>query len=122
MLAGAGVTNTGSTTIQTADASVRGDIGTSPNNTITGDASISWLAPSTGSLHLADGVALLAQSDNLIAYNAAAGAASSTSLGAQLDGVELLAGVHTASSALNLAENGTVTLNAENDPAAVFVF
>ncbi len=122
VLAGAGVTNTGSTTIQTADASVRGDVGTSPTNTITGDASISWLAPATGSLHKADAVALAAQADNLVAYNAAAGAASSSALGAQLDGVELLAGVYTASSALNLAENGTVTLNAENDPAAVFIF
>ncbi|WP_344771546.1 ice-binding family protein [Aeromicrobium panaciterrae] len=122
VLAGAGVTNTGSTTIQTADASVRGDVGTSPTNTITGDASISWLAPATGSLHKADAVALQAQADNLVAYNSAAGAASSTALGAQLDGITLLAGVHTASSALNLAENGTVTLDAENDPAAVFIF
>ncbi len=122
VLAGAGVTNTGSTTIQTVDASVRGDVGTSPTNTITGEAGISWLAPATGSLHKADAVALQAQADNLIAYNAATGAPTSTALGAQLDGVTLLAGVHTAGTTLNLAENGTVTLDAENDPAAVFIF
>lgn len=121
VLAGAGVTNTGSTTIQTADASVRGDVGTSPTNTITGDAGISWISPATGGFHKADEVALQAQADNLIGYNAAAGAPSSSAIGGQLDTLTLLAGVHTASSALNLAENGTVTLDAENDPAAVFV-
>ncbi len=122
VLAGAGVTNTGSTTIQTVDASVRGDVGTSPTDTITGDAGISWIPPATGSLHKDDAVAQQAQADNLIAYDAAAGAPSSNALGAQLDTLTLLAGVHTASSALNLAENGTVTLDAENDPAAVFIF
>lgn len=122
VLAGAGVTNTGSTTIQTVDASVRGDVGTAPTDTITGDAGISWIAPATGSLHKADEVAEQAQADNLIGYNAASGAPSSSALGAQLDTLTLLTGVHTASSTLNLAENGTVTLDAENDPSAVFIF
>jgi len=121
VLAGAGVTNTGSTTIQTQDASVLGEVGTFPNNTITGDASISWIAPAAGTLHHADAVAQQAQADNLIAYNAAAGAASTASAGTQLDGQEFLAGVYTASSALNLATNGTVTFNAEGDPDAVFI-
>ncbi|WP_332642850.1 ice-binding family protein [Aeromicrobium sp.] len=121
VLAGAGVTNTGSTTIQTQDASIRGDVGTHPTDTITGDASISWIPPATGSLHKADAVAQNAQADNLIAYNTAAGAASDAALGGQLNGIEMLAGVHTASSALNLATNGTVTFNAENDPDATFI-
>lgn len=120
VLAGAGVTNTGSTTIQTP-AGVRGDVGTFPNNTVTGDASISWIPPAAGSVHKADAEAENAQADNLIAYNAAAGAASDATLDGQLDGVELLTGVYTASSTLNLATNGTVTFNAQNDPDAVFI-
>ncbi|MCW2798896.1 MAG: cytoskeleton protein RodZ [Aeromicrobium sp.] len=121
VLAGAGVTNTGSTTIQTQDAGVRGDVGTYPNNTVTGDASISWIPPAAGTLHKADAVAQIAQADNLAAYAAAAGAASTESIGGQLDGAEYLTGVYTASSALNLATNGTVTFNAQGDPDAVFI-
>lgn len=121
VLAGAGVTNTGSTTIQTQDAGVRGDVGTFPNNTVTGDSSISWIPPAAGSFHKADATAQNAQADNLIAYNAAAGAASTTAIGGQLDNMEFFAGVHTASSALNLATNGTVTFNAQNDPDAEFI-
>ncbi|WP_332645052.1 ice-binding family protein [Aeromicrobium sp.] len=121
VLAGAGVTNTNSTTIQTQDAGVRGDVGTFPNNTVTGDSSISWIPPATGSFHKADATAQNAQADNLIAYNAAAGAASNSAIGGQLDNMEFVAGVHTASSALNLATNGTVTFNAQNDPDAEFI-
>lgn len=121
VLAGAGVTNTGSTTITTADASVRGDVGTSPNGTIDGGSGISWVLPAVGSFHVNDTNAALAQADSLTAYGVAANAPSEFSLGGQLDGATLKPGVHTASSALDLAVDGTVTLDADGDGDAIFV-
>jgi len=123
VLAGAGVTNNPNrtTTISTDDPALTGAIGTSPNNTITGDGSISWVLPAAREIHLADAAALQAQLDNGIAYGVAASATSDAGLGAQLDNVVIKPGVSTASSALDLAVGGTVTLDAEGDSGAVFV-
>ncbi len=111
MLAGSTATNTGATTIS-------GDLGVSPGSAVTG------FPPglvTDGTQHVADAVALQAQADVTTAYNALAGQACSVDLtGQDLGGMTLTPGVYCFSSSAQLT--GALTLNAEGDPAAVFVF
>ncbi|CAM5669672.1 hypothetical protein SBADM41S_06644 [Streptomyces badius] len=69
---------------------------------------------------LADAVALQAKSDLVVAYNNAAGQATDAALPPDAGGLTLVPGVYTASSTLGLT--GTLTLDAEGDPNAVWVF
>src|ERR1039457_6920941 len=100
VLAGTTVTNTGPSTIN-------GDLGVSPG-TVTGVA------------HQADGVAAGAQSDLTSAYIDAMGRPSSASVGTIGAGQTLTPGVYNASSSLFV--NGALTLDAQGNPDAVFVF
>jgi hypothetical protein len=109
VLAGQGVTNTGPTT-------VTGDVGTSPNPSVTG----AGLTVIDGTIHAADAVAAQAQTDLVVAYDDAAGrpaAEVATELGGQL----LTAGAYDSASG-TFEITGTLTLDAEGDPDAVFVF
>jgi hypothetical protein len=110
VLAGSTVTNTGNSVIS-------GDLGVSPGTAITGFPPGMVI---NGKIHSADAVALQAQTDLTTAYNDAKGRTPVTAVPADIGGMELVAGVYKASSALSLT--GTVTLNAENDPDAVFIF
>lgn len=74
----------------------------------------------TGTIHSADAVAVLAQSELTAAYNAAAGTASTGNWNTDLGGHTFFAGVYTASSSLGLT--GTVTLDAQNNSNAQFIF
>ncbi len=109
VLAGQSITNTGPSVIT-------GDIGVSPGTSITG------FPPGlvNGTQHSADAVALQAKSDLVAAYNDAAGQATDSALPPDAGGLTLVPGVYTASSTLGLT--GTLTLDAQGDPQAVWVF
>ena len=110
VLAGTTVTNTGPSIIS-------GDLGVSPGTAVTG------FPPGlviNGSQHTADAVALRAKSDLTTGYNDAAGRTPATAVSSDLGGQTMAPGVYTAASALGLT--GTVTLDAQNDPNAVFIF
>lgn len=111
VLAGSTVTNTGPTT-------VRGDLGVSPGTAVTG------FPPGTvteGTIHTNDAVAQQAQADLTTAYNELAGMACDTTLtGQDLGGLTLGPGVYCFTSSAQLT--GTLTLDAEGDPNAEFIF
>jgi hypothetical protein len=109
VLAGQSITNTGPSVIT-------GDIGVSPGTAISGFPPGLVL----GTQHSADAVALQAQSDLTVAYNNAAGQATDAVLPPDAGGLTLVPGVYTAPSTLGLT--GTLTLDAQGDPNAVWVF
>jgi hypothetical protein len=109
VLAGQTVTNTGPSTIN-------GDLGVSPGTAVTG------FPPGTvnGTLHSADAVAMQAQSDLTTAYNDAAGRTPPELVPADLGGETLTAGVYRNATGLGLT--GSLTLDAQGNPNAVFIF
>ena len=109
VLAGSTVTNTGSTTVS-------GDVGVSPGTAVTG------FPPGLagGTIHKADGAAAQAQATLALGYIDAAGRSGGTSVAGDLVGKTLTAGVYKSTS--SLANSGDVTLDAQGDPAAVFIF
>ena len=110
VLASSTLTNVGPTTIL-------GDIGVSPALAIIG------FPPGTvtGTVHAGDAAAAQARSDVTTAYNALAGDACDVDLtGQNLGGLTLTPGVYCLSAAAQLT--GTLTLNAQGNPSAVFVF
>lgn len=109
VLAGTTVTNTGSTVVS-------GDVGVCPGTAVTGFPPGS----SGGTIHIADGVASLAQATLTAGYIDAAGRAGGTSVAGDLVGQTLTAGVYKSTS--SLAESGDLTLDAQGNPDAVFIF
>lgn len=111
VLAGSTVTNTGAST-------VHGSLGLWPGTAITG------FPPGVvtgGTIHSADAVAMQAQGDLVTAYNVAAGAACGDTLtGQDLGGLTLTPGVYCFATSAQLT--GTLTLNAQGNANAVFVF
>lgn len=114
VLAGAGITNTGATTVS---GTAGGDMGSSPTPAFTGTETVT----TTGTKYLAAeanvGQAKLALD---AAYLDAAGRTPSTPVSVELGGTSLVAGVY--KSAVGLGLTGTLTLDAQNDPDAVWVF
>jgi hypothetical protein len=109
VLAGAGITNTGPTT-------VTGDLGTYPTTTETGIASITV----NGTNHAGDAVTQGAKTDLVTAYNTAAGEGPTNPIAGDLAGQTLTAGVYNSSSSIGLS--GALTLNGAGNADAVFVF
>ena len=114
ILAGSTITNTGPTTIN-GDAG--GDVGLYPGTSFTGQSSVTL----TGTVHLADDVARVAKDDLVAAYNDAAGRTPVSRIPTELGGSTLLPGVYDSASGW-FQITGTLTLDAQGDPNAVFVF
>ncbi len=105
------VTNTGASVIA-------GDLGVSPGTAVTGFPPGQMLS---GTIHSADAVALAAQNDVTTAYNSLLDEACTEDLtGRDLGGQTLTAGVYCFSSSAQLT--GTLTLNAQGNANAVFIF
>ncbi len=110
VLGGSTVTNTGPTI-------VNGDLGLSPGTSVTG------FPPGivNGAQHITDAVAAQAQADLATAYNAASGQSTGvTMVSGDLGGQTLIPGLYKSASSLGLT--GTLTLDAQGDPSAVFIF
>ena len=74
-----------------------------------------------GRTHVDDAVAIEAKNALTSAYNNAASRPSNGSAGSDLSGQVFLPGVRSASSSL-LLSSGSVTLDAQGNPSAVFIF
>ncbi|MBP2637586.1 MAG: hypothetical protein H6Q69_448 [Firmicutes bacterium] len=109
VLAGAGITNTGPTTII-------GDVGTFPITSETGFGSVTLI----GTNHGGDAVTQQAKTDLTTAYNDAAGRIPAIVVAGDLGGLTLVPGVYKSTSSLGIT--GILTLDAQGDPNAVFIF
>jgi len=109
VLAGTTVTSTGATTIN-------GDLGVSPGTTVSGAPTV------TGALHLGDATAAQAQLDLTTAYNDAAGRTlDAITVAGNLGGQTLVPGLYKSTSSLEIS-SGDLTLDAQGDTNAVWVF
>lgn len=109
VVAGTTVTNTGASTIS-------GNLGVSPGTSVTG------FPPGTvinGTIQSATTSAAQAQSDLTTAYNDAAGRTPVTTVTADLGGQTLVPGVYSGGA---LGLTGTLTLDAQGNSSAVFIF
>ena len=109
VLAGAGITNTGSTTIT-------GDIGSHPTTSI-GMTGVTL----HGTNHGGDSVTQGAKNDLTTAYNNAAGQSPRTTIATELGGSTLVSGVYN-STAGTFGITGNLKLDAQGNPDAVFIF
>jgi hypothetical protein len=110
VLAGSGITNTGPSVIN-------GDIGTFPTTSTTG------FPPGlvNGTDHGGDAVTQGAKADLTTAYNDAAGRTPVTTVPTELGGTTLTHGVYSAASG-TFGITGALTLDAQGDSSAVFIF
>jgi LPXTG-motif cell wall-anchored protein len=114
VLAGAGITNTGPTTVS---GSAGGDMGSHPTGSFTGEADVT----TSGTKYLAAETAVAdAKAALVTAYDDAAGRIPATTVSADLAGQTLLPGVYNSATSLGLT--GALTLDAEGDASAVFIF
>jgi hypothetical protein len=110
VLAASTITNTGATT-------VNGDLGLSPGTSVTG------FPPGqvNGTVYTAGAVAAQAQADLTSAYNNAATQPVTATIGTELGGTTETPGVYN-SAAGTFGITGTLTLDAQGNPNAVFIF
>lgn len=115
ILAGSGITNTGTTTVS-------GDVGSYPTLTQTGFGPGADAVTITGANHFGDSATQQAKTDLITAYNDAAGRIPTTTYGPikDLGGMTLTPGVYNDPS--SFAVTGTLTLDAMNNPNAVWIF
>ena len=108
VLAGAGITNIGKTTLN-------GDVGTSPTPAITGFNTVTL----NGAKHAADGAAAQAQLDLGTAFTTASNAQPTKAIPVELGGSTLKPGIYSGGA---LKITGTLTLDGTGNPAGVFIF
>jgi len=108
VLAGAGISNTGPTTIG-------GDVGTFATTSETGFGSVTL----GGVDHAGDAVTQQAKIDLTTAYNQAAGSGPPANVANELGGTTLTPGVYNGAA---LQITGVLTLDTLGDPNAVFIF
>jgi hypothetical protein len=110
VLAGSTVTNAGPTVIN-------GDLGVSPGTAVTG------FPPGTvnGAMHKGDAAAAKAKSDLLLAQQDAAGRLGGQALPGDISGLTFTPGLYKNSTSVMLS-TGNVTLDAQGDANAVFIF
>jgi hypothetical protein len=113
ILGAATITNTGSTTV------TGGNLGLSPGTSVTGFPPGTVVAPAQEDI--ADGAAAQAQADASAAYTYATGLTNGAVLPADLSNLTLTPGLYTNATSETL-NSGTLTLDAQNDPNAVFIF
>ena len=115
ILAGSTVTNTSTVA---APTNVSGDVGVWAGSAIVG------FPPGnlTGTLHSGDAVAQAAQGELTVAYNNAAGKPVGTHLPPDLGGSTLFPGVYTTVAQPTLGITGNLTLDAQGDSTAVWIF
>jgi len=109
VLAGAGVTNTGPTTLN-------GDVGTFPTTSMTGTSTLTV----NGTNQRGNAVTQEAKQDLVTAYNNAAGQGPTTPVSGDLAGRTLKRGVYNSASSLGLS--GRLTLDGAGNAGSVFVF
>jgi uncharacterized protein YkwD len=97
---------------------INGNLGLHPGSTVVG------FPPGTvkGAEHVSDAVAKRAETDLTTAYEDAAGLPSSATSPPDVGGRTLTAGVYRTGSAPSLGLTGRLTLDAQGDPRAVFIF
>lgn len=111
VLAGTTVTNTG------ANTTIVGDVGVSPGAAISG---MPVGQPTGGSIHAGDATAAQAQTALTSLYNNLAGRSCGTNLTSEdLGGMTLAPGVYCFNTSAALT--GTLTLNGQGNPNAVFI-
>lgn len=110
ILAGSAITNIGSSV-------VNGDLGLSPGTSVTG------FPPATlnGTQHVSDTLAIQAKTSLTNTYTDASNRTPVTIIGTELGGTTLVPGVY-ASNAGTFGLTGTLTLDAQGNPDAVFIF
>lgn len=111
VLAGSTITNTGPSVIN-------GDLGLDPGTEVTG------FPPGTvnGARHVNNAVARQAKVDLVTAYNDAAGRPFTATLPPDVGGRILTPGVYRTGSVPSLGLTGPLTLDAQGNPNAVFIF
>src|ERR1051325_11133871 len=106
----------GSTVTSTGDTTVNGDLGVSPGTAVTGSMRV------TGLIHAGDPAAAQAQGDLTTAYNDAAGrTVGAITVAGNLGGLTLAPGLYKSTSSLEIS-SGDLTLDAQGDPNAVWIF
>jgi len=117
VLAGSGVTSTGGTV-------VNGDLGVSPATAVTGFFTVDG-GPGTvvnGAIHINDASAIAAEAALTTAYNDAAGrTVGAIGKAGDLGGQTLTPGLYKSTSSLAIS-TGNLTLDAQGDANAVFIF
>ena len=110
VLAGSTITNTGSSV-------VNGDLGLNPGTSVTGFPA----GVLNGTKHIADANTVEAQVDLTAAYLNAAGQTPVTTIPSELGGSTKIAGIYDSSDG-KFSITGTLTLDGQGNPGAVFIF